>query len=108
MEQRDGGPAEPASNSVAIPPEEIPLAQIEGLTRYRKLKEPGMRALQRLMLWAIPLFSLLFNFEVPSYLAAPMLQEQYLGIILILVLGSVFLSIPAAPGASQDEAPWYD
>jgi TRAP transporter 4TM/12TM fusion protein len=67
-----------------------------------------MRLLQRLMLMAIPLFALLFNFEIPSHFGTPMLQEQYLGMMLILVLGSVFLSIPASRHASRRKAPWYD
>jgi len=84
MEQRDGGPAGEAFNPVEAG---VPLAELEEITRFRNLNQPGMRALQRLMLWCIPLLALLFNFEIPSRLGAPMLEEQYLGLILILVLG---------------------
>jgi TRAP transporter 4TM/12TM fusion protein len=84
------------------------LAELERGSRFRTLKAPGMRLFQRLMLWAIPLLALLFNFEVPSYLGAAMLQEQYLGMILVLVLTSVFLSMPAGRRASREQAPWYD
>ena len=89
MEQRNGGAADEAFKPVEAG---VPLAELEEINRFRILKQPGMRAFQRLMLWGIPLFSLVFNFEVPSRFGAPMLQEQYLGLILILVLGSVFLS----------------
>src|SRR3989304_7557228 len=105
MEQRNGGAADEAFKPVEAG---IPLAELEEINRFRILKQPGMRAFQRLMLWGIPLFSLVFNFEVPSRFGAPMLQEQYLGLILILVLGSVFLSVPANSSAPKDSAPWYD
>ncbi|MBI4490841.1 MAG: TRAP transporter fused permease subunit [Deltaproteobacteria bacterium] len=108
MEQRDGSSAGQAHEPVENSPKETPLAELEGLTRFRKFKQPGMRLLQRLMLVAIPLFALLFNFEIPSHFTTPMLQEQYLGMMLVLVLGSVFLSIPASRGASRTKAPWYD
>ena len=105
MEQRNGGAADEAFKPVEAG---VPLAELEEINRFRILAQPGMRALQRLMLWGIPLFSLVFNFEIPSRLGSPMLQEQYLGLILILVLGSVFLSVPANSSAPKDSAPWYD
>lgn len=105
MEQRDGRPADEAFKPVDAG---VPVAELEELSRFRNLKRPNMRALQRFMLWCIPLVALLFNFEVPSRLGAPMLEEQYLGLILILVLGSVFLSVPASRKAPADRAPWYD
>jgi TRAP transporter 4TM/12TM fusion protein len=67
-----------------------------------------MQWFQRLLLWAIPVFALLYNFEVPSRLGTPVLQEQYLGLILILVLTSIFLSVPASRRASRVRVPWYD
>lgn len=82
--------------------------ELEGGSRFRKLKNPSMRLLQRLLLWAIPLAALLFNFDLPSRFGAAMLQEQYLGFILILVLGSVFLSLPLHRRASRERLPWYD
>jgi TRAP transporter 4TM/12TM fusion protein len=60
------------------------------------------------MLWAIPFFALLFNFDLPSRLGLAILQEQYLGMVLILVLGSIFLSVPASRRCRQGKVPWYD
>ncbi len=37
-----------------------------------------------------------------------MLEEQYLGVILILVLTSVFISVPARRGAPMDHPTWED
>lgn len=82
--------------------------ELEGGARFRTLRHPGMRWLQRLLLWAIPLFAVLFNFEFSSRFGLAVLQEQYLGIILILVLSSVFLSVPIGRRASRDHVPWYD
>ncbi len=67
-----------------------------------------MRLAQRLLLWAIPLLALLFNFDLPSRLGSAVLQEQYLGMVLLLVLGSIFLSVPAGRCSAQDRIPWYD
>lgn len=67
-----------------------------------------MRWLQRILLWSIPLFALFFNFDIPSRLGAAMLQEQYLGMILILVLASTFLSVPAARKSPKQKLPGYD
>lgn len=67
-----------------------------------------MRMLQRILLWAIPITAVLFNFELSSRFGAPVLQQQYLGIILVLILSSVYLSRPAYRGAPPRAAPWYD
>ena len=84
------------------------LSQLERGSRFRKFSNPALRLIQKLLLWALPLVALLFNFEVPSHLGAAMLQEQYLGIILILVLSSVFLCMPASRRSSPTNLPWYD
>ncbi len=104
MEQRDGG----AAGETIGPVDATPLVELEETRRFRKLEHPFMRALQRLMLWCIPLFALVFNFDLPARLGASMLQEQYLGIMLILVLGSLFLSVPASAKAARTSATWYD
>lgn len=80
----------------------------EGTAEVRRLKNPAMRLLQRLLLMAIPVSALLFAFEFPSYFGILLLQEQYLGFILILVLDSVFLSFPASRRSSLERVPWYD
>ncbi|OGA16509.1 MAG: hypothetical protein A3H32_04500 [Betaproteobacteria bacterium RIFCSPLOWO2_02_FULL_63_19] len=57
---------------------------------------------------AIPVVALLASFDVPSRLGAAMLQEQFLGVVLILVLCSTFMSLPASARASRRTFPWYD
>ena len=80
----------------------------EAGTRFRRIEPSWLRWLQRLLLMAIPIISLLASFDVPSRLGAAMLQEQFLGVILILVLCSTFISLPASAGASRRNLPWYD
>jgi len=106
--QRIGSSTDKAFRSVESYPQTNPLSEIEGLSRLRTLKHPAMRLFQRSLLWGIPLFALLYNFDLPSRLGMAILQEQYLGSVLILVLGSIFLSKPAYGSASRDHAPWYD
>ena len=76
--------------------------------RYRSANSVWLRSVQRLLLMAIPVCSLLFTFDVPGRLGAAMLQEQFLGIVLILVLTSSFLTMPASPSGSRRSIPWYD
>lgn len=82
--------------------------ELERSSRYRVLAAPAMRALQRALLWAITAAALLFVFDMPSRLGFDVLEEQYLGLVLILVLVSTFLAMPAHDRAPSDHAPWYD
>lgn len=77
-------------------------------TRFRSVDIAWLRGLRRLLLMAIPVVCMLFAFDVPSRLGAAMLQEQFLGIFLILVLTSVFITMPATAGSSRQKVPWYD
>jgi TRAP-type uncharacterized transport system fused permease subunit len=104
MEQRDGGVA----GGVAKAVDTAPSSELGDTGRFRKLKPPFLRELQRLMLWGIPFFALIFNFDLPARLGFPLLQEQYLGIILILVLGTIFLSVPASARPTAAGPAWYD
>jgi TRAP transporter 4TM/12TM fusion protein len=72
------------------------------------LRHPAAQRLQRVLLAAIPLIALVFNFEIPSRCGASMLQEQYLGIVLLLALSSIFLIVPARRRSSRQSIPWYD
>lgn len=80
----------------------------EGEARYRVAGTLWLRGVQRLLLMAIPIVSLLYSFDVPSRMGAAMLQEQFLGIVLILVLTSTFLCMPATAKSSRQNVPWYD
>jgi TRAP transporter 4TM/12TM fusion protein len=76
--------------------------------RVRRIEILWVNWLQRLLLMAIPILSLLFAFNVPSRLGMAILQEQFLGVILVAVLASVFLSRPATVNSPRTKLPWYD
>ena len=82
--------------------------ELEEGARFRKFDSVWLQWLQRLLLMAIPVFSMISGFDVPGRLGFPMLQEQFLGLILMLLLGSVFISMPAARKSPQRSVPWYD
>jgi TRAP transporter 4TM/12TM fusion protein len=76
--------------------------------RVRRIETRWVGGLQRLLLIAIPTLSLLFAFNIPSHMGMAILQEQFLGVILIAVLASVFISRPATASSSRTKLPWYD
>jgi TRAP transporter 4TM/12TM fusion protein len=82
--------------------------ELEGEARFRTLEHPGLRLLCRVLLCAIPVTALIFNFDIPSRLGAALLQEQFLGIILILVLAAVFLLVPASRRSPKERPTWVD
>ncbi len=82
--------------------------ELEGEARFRNIKQPALRLLCRVLLCAIPVTALIFNFEIPSRLGMPLLQEQFLGIVLILVLAAVFLLVPANRRSPKERPTWPD
>ena len=66
------------------------------VARYRKIASPTLRLVQRALLWSMTLAAALYVFEAPSRLGFYFLEEQYLGIMLILVLVSTFIAVPAS------------
>ena len=80
----------------------------EAEARFRRIDNPWLRGIQRVLLMAIPVVSLLFAYDVPSRMGAALLQEQFLGVVLILVLTSTFISMPASARSSRRKVPWYD
>jgi TRAP transporter 4TM/12TM fusion protein len=82
--------------------------ELDENARFRTLGISWLRGIQRLLLIAIPLVALVVGFDVPGRLGTPMLQEQFLGVMLILLLTSVFIGMPAARRASRRKLPWYD
>jgi len=80
----------------------------ERSSRYRLMTSPAGRLFQRALLWSLCAAAFLFVFEAPSRLGFHLLGEQYLGFILILVLVSTFIAMPATASAPRDRLPWYD
>ncbi|MFQ5814126.1 MAG: TRAP transporter permease, partial [Anaerolineae bacterium] len=76
-------------------------------SRYRQLTGFSSGFL-RVLLVAIPVVSTLFVAEVHSYLRIVFYKEQYMGVFLALVLGAVFLAVPATKRGPRYRIPWYD
>lgn len=56
----------------------------------------------------IPVIGVLFVVDVHSYFMIALYREQYIGLFLALVLGSIFLAVPARKGHPSNRVPWYD
>jgi TRAP transporter 4TM/12TM fusion protein len=76
--------------------------------RVRRIENLWLNWVQRLLLMAIPISSLLFALNIPSRVGMAILQEQFLGAILVAVLASVFMSRPATANSPRTKLPWYD
>lgn len=75
--------------------------------RFRSLKGP-FALLEKIVLAAIPISGLLFVLDVPAYVHRAILTEQYLGLLLALILCGTFLAVPASENALRSTIPWYD
>jgi len=76
-------------------------------SRFRSLSK-WLRLLTKLLLIALPVMSVFFIMDTPSYLGWAFLREQYYGLFLAIVFASVFLLVPATKGAPRNRVPWYD
>lgn len=75
--------------------------------KFRQIKGPaGIFA--RTVLGIIPVVGTVYVTHIPEYLGIPIYKEQYLGLILGLLLVSAFLTVPASKGSSREKLPWYD
>lgn len=77
------------------------------LAKFRSLR--GLVGLwEKILLTAIPLLGVFFVSEIPFYIGWAVLREQYLGLFLALILGSIFLSFPPSSRSDYLRVPWYD
>lgn len=75
--------------------------------RFRTLHGP-LRITERVLLSLIPVVGILYVMDVQLYMGKPFLREQYVGFVLALVLGAVFLTVPAGRKSPRTYVPWYD
>jgi len=59
-------------------------------------------------LTAIPLVGCFFIMDIPFYLRWTILNEQYKGLILAMVLSCTFIIAPASRKSQRNRVPWYD
>lgn len=75
--------------------------------RYRQSK--GIVGIfSRVVLSVIPIAGTIYVTHIPEYLDLAVYKEQYLALVLALLLISTFLTVPATKGASREKLPWYD
>jgi TRAP transporter 4TM/12TM fusion protein len=83
------------------------MIEIDDNTKARHLS--GLfRGVERLLLISIPSVGILFVADIHIYLRQVFFREQYLAIFLGLILGSIYLSVPATRASSKKNPPWYD
>lgn len=68
----------------------------------------AVRLVTKVFLTALPIVGVFFIMDTPVYLGWEVLREQYYGIVLAIVLSSVFLLTPAKRGSARKRVPWYD
>jgi len=83
------------------------MVEIDDNTKERHLS--GLfRGVERFLLISIPSIGILFVADIHIYLRQVFFREQYLAIFLGLILGSIYLSVPATRASSKKKPPWYD
>ena len=75
--------------------------------RFRKLRGPALRIWQGLLL-LIPICGIMYILSLPVYFRVEVFAEQYIGLFFALILGCLYIGVPAGPGAPRDRVPWYD
>ncbi|UCH06701.1 MAG: hypothetical protein JSV55_11460, partial [Deltaproteobacteria bacterium] len=56
----------------------------------------------------IPIIGTVYVTHLPEYLNIAIYKEQYLGLILSLLLLATYLIVPPTKTASRESVPWYD
>ena len=74
---------------------------------YRRLTGP-LRIWQRVMLIMLPSAGALYVLDIPTALGILIWKEQYLGLFVALVLGSIFLGVVPTPASPSERVPWFD
>ena len=75
--------------------------------RFRKLRGPALRIWQGLLV-LIPICGIMYILSLPVYFRVEVFAEQYIGLFFALILGCLYIGVPAGPGAPRDRVPWYD
>ena len=62
----------------------------------------------KIVLSIIPIVGTIYVTHIPEYLDLAVYKEQYLALVLTLLLISTFLTVPATIKSSREKFPWYD
>jgi TRAP transporter 4TM/12TM fusion protein len=92
---------------VSVQPVEDP--EVRG-SRFRSFKTMGQpwSFITRLFLIGLPPLAAFFIMGVPSYIGWSFMMEQWYGIMLAVVLCTIYLLVPPSKKFSMNKVPWYD
>ncbi len=76
-------------------------------SKFRQLKG-AIGFFTRIVLGSVPVVGTVYVTHIPEYLNIAIYKEQYLSLVLTLLLISTFLIVPATKRASREKLPWYD
>jgi TRAP transporter 4TM/12TM fusion protein len=75
--------------------------------RYRSLSK-RLKLMWNVMLFLIPFFGIMYILSIHQYLGISLYKQQYIGLYMSLMLGAVFIGVPAKKGNGNAKIPWYD
>lgn len=75
--------------------------------RYRSLSK-RLKLMWNVMLFLIPFFGIMYILSIHQYLGISLYKQQYIGLYTSLMLGAVFIGVPAKKGNGNAKIPWYD
>jgi TRAP transporter 4TM/12TM fusion protein len=76
-------------------------------SKFRQLKGP-IGFFTKIVLGIVPVVGTVYVTHIPEYLNVAIYKEQYLSLVLTLLLICSFLTVPATKKASREKLPWYD
>jgi TRAP transporter 4TM/12TM fusion protein len=76
-------------------------------SKFRQLKG-AIGFFTKIVLGSVPVVGTVYVTHIPEYLNIAIYKEQYLSLVLTLLLISTFLTVPATKRASREKLPWYD
>jgi TRAP transporter 4TM/12TM fusion protein len=76
-------------------------------SKFRQLKG-SIGFFTKIVLGSVPVVGTVYVTHIPEYLNVAIYKEQYLSLVLTLLLVSTFLTVPATMRASRERLPWYD
>ena len=89
---------------------EMPASDKGGSDPAGKFRQPKgiIGVFAKTTLGIIPIIGTVYVTHLPEYLNIAIYKEQYLGLILSLLLLATYLTVPPTKTASREKVPWYD
>lgn len=102
----DGTVADKSDDGTAkASPDHVPEFDLSG--KFRDLP-PSLQIIKQILLILLTLIGAAWALELQYYLPIPIFKEQYLSLIVTLVLPTVFIGVKARRREPAGRVPWYD